>query len=63
VNRLSARLTRRGRLYARASGRPPRSGRVKLKVVRRLHKGRYRVTLTLRDRKGASRTIRRTVKA
>jgi subtilisin family serine protease len=62
VNRLSARLTRRGRLYARASGPPPRSGRVRLKLVRRLYRGRYRVTLTLRDRKGASRTARRTVR-
>jgi thermitase len=62
VTRLSARLTKRGRLYARASGKPPRTGRVKLKVVRRLHSGRYRVTVTLRDKRGASRTKRLTVK-
>ena len=62
VRRLSARLTKSGRLYARASGKPSRSGRVTLKVVRRLSRGRYRLTLTLRDAKGAKRTKRLTVK-
>jgi hypothetical protein len=62
VRRLSARLTKSGRLYARASGAPPRTGRVTLKLVRRLSHGRYRVTITLRDAKGAKRTKRLTVK-
>ena len=62
VRRLSARLTKSGRLYARATGAPPRTGRVTLKLVRRLSHGRYRVTITLRDAKGAKRTKRLTVK-
>jgi thermitase len=62
VHRLSARLTLRGRLYARASGKPPQTGRLKLKPVRRLRGGRYRLTLTLRDAKGAKRTKTLTVK-
>ena len=62
VRRLSARLTKSSRLYARASGKLPRSGRVTLKLVRRLARGRYRVTITLRDSKGAKRTKRLTVK-
>jgi subtilisin family serine protease len=62
VRQLSARLTKSGRLYARASGKPPRTGRVTLKVVRRLARGRYRLTLTLRDSEGAKRTKRLTVK-
>jgi subtilisin family serine protease len=62
VRQLSARLTKSGRLYARASGKPPRTGRVTLKLVRRLAHGRYRVTITLRDSKGAKRTKRLTVK-
>jgi subtilisin family serine protease len=60
VSRLSAELTKSRRLYARASGKLPRSGRVTLKVVRRLSRGRYRLTLTLRDAKGAKRTKRLT---
>ncbi len=62
VRRVSARLTRSSRLYARASGKLPRTGRVTLKLVRRLARGRYRLTLTLRDSKGAKRTKRLTVK-
>ena len=58
VRRLTARLTMRGRVYARASGKPPRNGRVKLKPVRRLVRGHYRVTFTLRDAKGKKRTAR-----
>jgi hypothetical protein len=59
---VSARLTKSGRLYAKASGKPSRTGRVTLKPVRRLASGRYRLTLTLRDSKGAKRTKRLTVK-
>jgi hypothetical protein len=62
VRRLSARLTKSGRLYAKASGRPSRSGRVTLKPVRRLARGRYRLTLTLRDSKGAKSIKRLTVR-
>jgi hypothetical protein len=62
VRRLSARLTKSSRLYARASGKLPRTGRVTLKLVRRLGHGRYRVTMTLRDSKGGKRTKRLTVK-
>jgi hypothetical protein len=62
VSRLSAQLTKSRRLYARASGKLPRSGRVTLKLVRRLSHGRYRVTMTLRDSKGAKRIKRLTVK-
>jgi hypothetical protein len=62
VSRLSAQLTKSRRLYARASGKLPRSGRVTLKLVRRLARGRYRVTMTLRDAKGAKRIKRLTVK-
>src|SRR3954447_6773175 len=62
VRRLSARLTKSGRLYARVTGRPPSTGRVTLKLVRRLSRGRYRVTMTLRDAKGAKRTKRLTGK-
>jgi subtilisin family serine protease len=62
VRRVSAKLTKSSRLYARASGKLPRSGRVTLKLVRRLARGRYRVTMTLSDAKGAKRTKRLTVK-
>jgi subtilisin family serine protease len=62
VRRVSAKLTKSSRLYARASVKLPRSGRVTLKLVRRLARGRYRVTLTLSDSKGAKRTKRLTVK-
>jgi subtilisin family serine protease len=62
VRSLSARLTKSKRLYAKASGKPPRSGRVRLKIVRRLKAGHYRLTLTMRDAKGAKRTKRLTVK-
>jgi subtilisin family serine protease len=62
VRRVSAKLTKASRLYARASGKLPRSGRVTLKLVRRLSRGRYRVTITLSDAKGSKRTKRLTVK-
>jgi thermitase len=62
VRSLSARLTKSKRLYARASGKLPPTGRVTLKLVRRLSHGRYRLTLTLRDAKGAKRTKVLTVK-
>jgi subtilisin family serine protease len=61
VRTLSARLTKSGRLYARVSGKPARSGRFTLKIVRRLSHGRYRLTLTMRDANGAKRTKRMTV--
>jgi subtilisin family serine protease len=62
VRRVSAKLTKSSRLYARASGKLPRSGRVTLKLVRRLARGRYRVTMTLSDAKGTKRIKRLTVK-
>jgi subtilisin family serine protease len=62
VRHVSAKLTKSSRLYARASVKLPRSGRVTLKLVRRLARGRYRVTVTLSDAKGAKRTKRLTVK-
>jgi len=57
VRRATIKVTRRGRTFARGSGRPSGSGRVAVRARRPLRRGTYRVTITLRDARGAMRRI------
>jgi hypothetical protein len=58
VRRVRIKVTRRGRTFARGTKRPSRRGVVTFKPRRRLRRGTYRVTLTLRDARGNSRRLK-----
>jgi hypothetical protein len=57
VRGVRIRVARRGRTYASGSGQPSPTGRVAIRPQRDMPPASYRVTITLRDVRGASRTI------
>jgi subtilisin family serine protease len=63
VARATLRLKRGRRAIARRTVRPDAAGAVTLRVKRPLRRGRYALTLVLRDAAGAQRTIRRRLRA
>ena len=62
IRRYSARLTRRGRTIASASGRLGRRGTMNVAVKRRLRSGRYLLVIRLTATDGSRRTLRKTVR-
>lgn len=54
--------TRKGRTVARGSARPGRTGKLTIKLRRTLRRGTYRVAITLRDARGAKRTLTKSLK-
>ena len=55
--RVRARLTRRGVVYATGSARSRRASRIRLRGVRAIPAGRYRLTSVSTDRRGR-KTVR-----
>jgi hypothetical protein len=58
ARRATVRITRAGVLYARAAGRPGRAGRLRVRTLRRPKAGRYRLTVTVTDRRGHVHRLR-----
>ena len=58
---MRARLTRRGVLYATGSTSSVRASRVRLRAVRSIPAGRYRLTSVSTDRRGQTTVRRSTV--
>ena len=58
ARRATVRITRAGRLYARAAGRPGRKGRLAVRTLRRPVAGRYRLAVTVTDRRGHMHRLR-----
>jgi len=62
VRRASVTVKLRGRTVARKTVRPTSRGVLSLKPLRTLRRGRYRVTIVLRDAQGRTRTLRKALR-
>ena len=62
AKRATVKLTRGGRLFARASGKVGRKGTLKVTTLRRPAHGRYKLSVTVTDRKGRVHRLRSTIK-
>ena len=52
AKRATVKLTRGGKVFARAAGRPGRGGRLTVRTLRRPAHGRYKLSVAVTDRNG-----------
>ena len=61
AKRATVKLTRGGKVFARASGRIGRKGRLTVRTLRRPAHGRYRLSVTVTDRNGRAHRLRSSI--
>jgi hypothetical protein len=62
VKKVSLKVTRKGRVVARGSGKPTAAGLLAIKPSKKLRKGSYKLALKLTDAAGKTRTLKATLK-
>ena len=57
VKKVSLKVTRKGRVVSRGSGKPTTAGLLAIKPSKKLRKGSYKIALKLTDAAGTTRTL------
>ena len=62
VKKVSLKVTRKGRVVSRGSGKPTKAGLLAIKPSKKLRKGSYKVAIKLTDAAGKTRTLQAKLK-